>query len=747
MSDSNRPQNPARRRALQRAGAAALLAAAPAARATTGAAGAAADYVWRSVPFGGGGFVDGFVFHPRERGLLYARTDIGGAYRHDGLRGGWVPLLDHLPIADADLMGVLSLALDPQDPDRVYAACGLYAGPSNRDGALMASADRGLSWQRHELGIKIGGNMPGRGSGERLQVDPNLGRRLWLGSTQDGLRRSDDQGRRFEPVDFPGRSLSLVLCDARSGTPGQPTPTIWAGCVDQPGLYVSHDGGGRFVREEGPPAWVPQRAAFDAAGTLFVCFAAGEGAVAPNPSHAARGGVWKRSRDGRWTDITPVKPGEGRLGFAYSGLDTDPRLPGRLVVSTIERWTDGDDLFLSEDGGTSWTPLGARSRHDEGRHPWLAAYRGGRRRMGHWIADLKIDPFDGQRLLYGTGYGIWMTGNLGAPAVDWRFEVDGLEETATLGLRCPSGGATLLAAMGDVSGAAWDDVNRAPAAGLFRPPGETNRSVDFAELRPAVLARTSDHAEGGGYWSGDGGASWRPFGSDAPWERRTPSGRRAPTGRVAVSAGGGFLVWAPDRQPAMCSRDRGQTWQRCEGWPESAERSLEPVADRGVEGVFHVLDPARGEVRVSVDGGRHFQPAITGLPPRGSWQAAQLLVLPGRLKGYWVVLHDLLLLLPGADEPARTVEPVTGAWMAALGQGAPGGPSPHSLYLWGRVQAGGAAEEGVFRSDDDGRSFVRINDDRHRYGRLLAMCADPLDHGSVYLAPHGRGIVVGRPRG
>src|SRR6185295_16416449 len=126
-----------------------------------------AGYAWRSVPFGAGGFVTGFLFHPRRRGLLYLRTDIGGAYRFDETSQSWTPLLDHLSKADADLMGVLSLAVDPNDPDRLYAACGLYLDERLRPGALLASADRGATWQLHELGLHIGGNSPGRGCGER----------------------------------------------------------------------------------------------------------------------------------------------------------------------------------------------------------------------------------------------------------------------------------------------------------------------------------------------------------------------------------------------------------------------------------------------------------------------------------------------------------------------------------------------------------------------------------------------------
>ncbi|WP_374562264.1 hypothetical protein [Ideonella sp.] len=697
-------------------------------------------YGWQSVPFGAGGFITGFLFHPRERGLLYVRTDIGGAYRFDPGAQAWVPLLDHLSRADADLMGVLSLAVDPNDTHRLYAACGLYLDERDRPGALLASADRGATWQVHELGIHLGGNSPGRGSGERLQVDPHDGRVLWLGSSRNGLLKSTDHGRSFQPQGLPARHVSLVLIDAAGGRPGEASRTVYAGTHDEPGLWVSHDGGARFERVADTPRQAPQRAAFGPDGTLYVSFSLGDTAVACNPSYAKTGSVWRRTPAGAWADITPERPGEGRHGFGYAGLDVDRQVPGRLVASTIERWAEGDEIFVSDDGGDHWTALSTRSQHEAEAHPWLAAYMRTERRMGHWTSALALDPFDGRRALYGTGYGVWMTHDLGAARSDapirWVFTVAQMEETATLEIRCPASGPRLVAAMGDVAGAAWHDTAQAPGQHFFVPSKETNRSIDVAELAPQVMARSGD-GPSGGHWSDDGGAHWQPFAS-------SPRAGRDQAGGVAVSARGGVFVYA-SAQAALWSDDRGQHWAACTGWP-TTRVPLAPVADRTVDGVFHVLDHEHGQVLTSTDGGRHFAVALGGLPALADHPSAQLVSAPGTAHELWLVLHDRLLHVPGPGQAPRRIDAVAEAWMMALGRGAAGGAYRHSLYLWGRVRQGpGEPVEGLFRSDDGGARFVRINDDAHRYGRLLSMAADPREHGTVYLAPHGRGVVVGRP--
>lgn len=724
----------ARRRLLQAAGAAALV---PSLTARAQAPATSSAYQWASLPFGGGGFVAGLVPHPGQPGLVYARTERGGVYRREGPAQPWVPLLDHLGPDDADLMSVLSVAVDPKDASRVVLACGAGTGEWNRKAAVLVSSDRGATWTTHEQGFRLGGAEAGRGSGERLQVDPQNGRVLLLGTTRDGLLRSTDAGRTFAPTGFPAKHVSLVLFDPSSGG-----KTVYAGSVDAPGLFVSRDGGASFAREAGAPAQVPQRAAFGPDGSLVATFAVA-GDWAPNPGGLRGGSVWKCSPDGTWSEITPRKP-NGRP-YAYGALDVDAH--GRIVTTMLlENWDGpGDELFLSTDGGAHWAALSGRSMHETKSHPWLAARTNGTVGMGHQIADAKFDPADAERLLYGNQHGVWSTANLGAAQRDgdrleWRFDVAGIEQAPALSLLSPSGGVVLFGAMGDgLGGGAWEDITKAPDTGLFRPCRETCRSVDSAWQAAGIVARTIDGGTGGAV-SIDGGASWVPFGAQGHV-------KDARGGHVAVSAKGGSLVWAPPRQPAMWSHDRGKTWQPCKGWPETREAELVPVAEKNAEGAFYVFDYTRGQVLVSVDAGRSFTPNLVGLPALNPvWQRGLLVSAPGRVRDLWIGLPDALLHVAGGEQNLRTIAQVSAVSHLALGKAAKGA-AYHGLFLHGRMRSGDVERAGLFRSDDAGATFNPIDDARHRYGGVLALAADPLEHGTVYVATSGRGVVVGKPRG
>lgn len=75
--------------------------------------------------------------------------------------------------------------------------------------------------------------------------------------------------------------------------------------------------------------------------------------------------------------------------------------------------------------------------------------------------------------------------------------------------------------------------------------------------------------------------------------------------------------------------------------------------------------------------------------------------------------------------------------MIGFGKAAPG-ESYMALYTSAKING----IRGIFRSDDAGDSWVRINDDNHQYGVTnAAITGDPRIYGRVYLATNGRGIL------
>lgn len=124
----------------------------------TGPQPSAGSYVWKNAQVVGGGYVTGLVFNPREKGLLYARTDMGGAYRWDAAAEQWIPLTDWLGEKDWNLLGIDALATDPVEPDRLYLAAGTYTNSWGGNGAILRSTDRGRTFQRTDLPFKLGGN-------------------------------------------------------------------------------------------------------------------------------------------------------------------------------------------------------------------------------------------------------------------------------------------------------------------------------------------------------------------------------------------------------------------------------------------------------------------------------------------------------------------------------------------------------------------------------------------------------------
>ncbi|MDD4637861.1 MAG: hypothetical protein PHV66_09690, partial [Bacteroidales bacterium] len=130
------------------------------------------NYQWNNVKMGGGGFVSGIITSQEEKDLIYARTDVGGAYRWIESTQSWKPLLDWAPKSKWTYLGVESMAIDPQATNRLYVLVGLY---NNSPSSVLRSDDYGETFKETVLPFQVNGNGMGRQNGERLVVDPNQG--------------------------------------------------------------------------------------------------------------------------------------------------------------------------------------------------------------------------------------------------------------------------------------------------------------------------------------------------------------------------------------------------------------------------------------------------------------------------------------------------------------------------------------------------------------------------------------------
>ncbi|WP_030951879.1 sialidase family protein [Streptomyces sp. NRRL S-481] len=728
---------PSRRTVLAGTAAAAALTAVPVQPGRAHAAGAAASagqaYRWRNAVQGGTGFITGVLFHPSVRGLAYARTDIGGAYRWDDRTDRWVPLTDHIGWDDWNLLGVEAMAVDPAHPNRLYLALGTYTQSWAGNGAVLRSEDRGATWKRTDLGVKLGANEDGRGCGERLLVDPRDSDTLWLGTRHDGLLKSSDRGATWKAVSFPaapgatGQGVTLLVAAGR---------TVYAGWGDSDGtsanLYRTSDGTTWEAvpgQPTGTAAKVPIRAAYDRhTRELYVTYA-----NAPGPNGQSDGSVHKmRTVGGKWTEVTPVKPGgttaDGSADtFGYGGVAVDARCPGTLVVSTNNRWADVDTVYRSTDGGRTWTSLKDKAVFDVSETPYLK-WGADKPKFGWWIQAVGLDPYDSEHIVYGTGATLYGTRDLR----HWAPEIRGLEEASVRRLISPpTGEAHLISGSGDIGVMYHERLTASPSRGMAsNPVFGTATGLALAAARPSYVVRAGWGDHGNGAWSNDGGKTWAPF-------KAQPEVAKSAPGPIAANADGSVLLWSfGTGDPGYRSADNGATWSEVASFPQGAT----PVADPVDPARFYAFDTTTGTLHTSTDGGLTFTARATGLSSGDS--EFQLAVAPGRSGDLWLSLKSNGLYR--STDGGATFSKVASCWASytlGFGKAAEGASYP-AVYMVGSTESITA----VYRSDDEAKTWTRINDDRHQWGWIGAcISGDPRVYGRVYLGTNGRGVQYGEP--
>lgn len=374
---------------------------------------AEADFRWSNVTMGGGGFVSAVIASPLEKGLFYARTDVGGAYRWDEASSRWISLMDWVDVSERGLLGIEAIAVDPKDADKVYMMAGTSYWNNGRT-AFLRSSDKGNNWEvlytwdtdgtKGTVVQNFGahGNGMGRSNGEALAIDPNDPKIMFYGSKNKGLWMSKDNGSTWAHSDAWTKAAGSDTTWNGSGfsfvqfAPGS-SKVLYAGFLREgtkaggtfENVFTSTDGGASWTALPIPDALrktaggstvrlMPQRAVISNDGNVVtVTFADGAG------PHSM---MW----DEGW-------------GMIYDGFGRGSVLQYNVAEGT---WTNVSPENFMDDGGdaaydavdvkglSDCSNSGKSEKECEGFYPYLAPYGG-----------IAINPQDDQEMVVTTeGY-------------------------------------------------------------------------------------------------------------------------------------------------------------------------------------------------------------------------------------------------------------------------------------------------------------------------------------------------------
>lgn len=613
--------------------------------------------------------------------------------------------------------------------------------------------------------------------------------------------------------DMHESGVCTLQFDAGSASNGV-TQTIYAGVSRETNnVYVSHNAGGSWSLVAGQPTAGlirPQRFALTGAGRyLYITYGNGAG---PHPmlwsgvtDYFNRGAIYKYdTEEGTWTDISPedfmqdlnqVANNDYHQG-AFSGISIDPNDENVILATAINswrgpqfwsmdgKWVDawGDNIYLSEDGGATWREMfryywmdgGYYPDYemvDENGFPWIKG------QAIHWNSAIVIDPNNSTRAFVVSGNGVFSTDNLldsyaTTEWVDnveqtrthgratWKFSSRGIEETVPLDIVSLPGGP-LVSVIGDYDGFVHEDLDEPSPHGRLKTIVNgsaayvgTTTGLAYAANNPNLLAKAGGNSATvwgqtvsicGVSLSSDGGVTWNQIYSQPAGVTVTPVSGSFYKGEVAMSADGAVVLWSP-----MSTQSSGEAyhpelfryfnsgWSKCQG----VEFSCDPEADQVDADRMYAYNQTDGYMYVSEDKGASF----TRRGYAGTSEYWTMRSVPGVAGDIWVPLsYGGLTRSTDAGQSFTTISGVSWCQAVGFGKAASTGAFP-TVFIYGTVDG----ITGIYRSTDQGQTWVRVNDDDHQYGgpgNASIVIGDMNVFGRVYMTTAGRGIVYGEPSG
>ncbi len=755
---------------------------------------------WGTLRIGGGGFVSGIVTGKKE---MYARTDVGGAYKYNYETESWEQLLGFVNEADRGLLSVDAMAIDPTDDDTVYFLCGcMYFSGARTE--VFKTTDGGKTFTRTDVTdlIQVHGNGYGRQCGEAIAVDPDDPNTIYAGGDVSkngiGLIKSTDGGKTWNAVTgysdlefglgtekrhyfeyeihwpwYDDNSYAMAATTSTDGESASVTQNgvsaitildgkvyVGTSVVGIPNIVVADVSTDKFsvLDSSLPTDWYPSRLVPDGHGNIFISY------LDSILLGKVGGGAYKYSpKTGALKNISPCKEGIGEV-FC------DPNDENKLIASTCanspmsqlwyaDAWEDGnvawgERYFRSTDGGNNWeemTPGNAKEWNgplmadylQDGGYEWI------RNKSIHWSGSIVIDPRDPDRFFTTSGNGVFKCDDIWGELPVFTFHPDGIEEVVALDFVSTSDGLDL-SAIGDYDGFVHQSMDK---IGLqYQPNMGSTSAIAVCPQNTDVWARIAEGDNGAGYYTTDRGKTWNAF---------TPStkGGKLAIAQIDKSTYRIFNTGKNDGGVAY-SDDWGKTWNSCEGIPSQYGSKptmllVEPDDPNTVYAYatyynsswFYskpapTAEDAQYKLCVSTDGGKTFTSTDICMYDQCDSAGRIAYLEKGHLilGGGWYGMYDVTV----KDGKVTSTKIDSVNYCKTVGYGAPekeGGLN--TIYFYGKT--GENSPEGIYRSTDGGKSWACINTD-HLYGGTgngNFLVGDMDEFGKVYMSTVGCGIVVG----
>lgn len=758
---------------------------------TTLTASAATDSVADQTKVGtlgiaGGGFVSGII---TGKNVMYARTDVGGAYKYNYDTGNWDQMLDDLNDSERGFLSVDAMCIDPTDDDTIYLLCGC-AYFSDAKTEIFRSRDGGETFDRIDVTdlIQVHGNGEGRQFGEAIAVDPDNPNIIYCGgdvaSGDSALIMSKDGGDTWEAVkgyddlgfftnsikwptwtDHMARALTDAEYYHQNGVSivHVQDGKVYVGTTIQGenSLVVADVGSDDFqpLSKDLPTNYYPSRINADADGNLLISYC---GSI----TFSGGGALYKYNpKTGEATDISPT------TNHAYGAVYGDPKDANKLIATSCDfgysqmwdanAWKNdtvawGSQFYRSTDGGATWEsitpgnektwggPLQADYLQDGGR-PWIRGY------AVHWSGAMVLDPRDSDRFLITSGNGVFACDNTWDELPVVYFEADGIEEVVALDM-ISAPGKNPYSVIGDYDGFEHlDTVNSnrfSPTMTAATGGSGSASAIAYCPQNLDVMMRCAE-GKGVGYYTLDGGKNWT--------QMECPQGGKAAITQLEDGTYRFFKSSGDNATNVSYSDDYGKTWTACSGIASAygSKPTFMQVEKNDPSIVYAYstyynsswgyskpapdLSDACYKFYVSHDYGKTFSEETDVAMYDQCDSAGRIAYLgDGELMlgaGYYGAYH--------VTDYGKKVEKLDNvSYCKTIGYGAPeeeGGVN--TLYMYGKPSEDDV--EGVYRSTDAGKTWVAINL-HHLYGGTgngNFLVGDMNKFGMVYMSTVGCGIV------